>query len=79
MFSEALYIMDKNTERYMIDELKERCNEAEQRADEAEEKNIKIFIADKREDGIPDDVTKSKLMRHYNLSEAEADKYLLMK
>ena len=37
MFSEALYIMDRNTEKYMVDELKERVELANQRAEAAEQ------------------------------------------
>ena len=38
MFSEALYIMDRNTEKYMVDELKERVELANQRAEAAEQR-----------------------------------------
>ena len=37
---------------------------------------IRIFIADKREDNIPDDRIKEKLMKHYNLTGKEAEGYL---
>ena len=37
---------------------------------------IRIFIADKREDSIPDDRIKEKLMKHYNLTGKEAEGYL---
>lgn len=38
MFSEALYIMDRNTEKYMVDELKERVELVTQRAEAAEQR-----------------------------------------
>ena len=38
MFSEALYIMDRNTEKYMVDELKERVELANRRAEAAEQR-----------------------------------------
>ena len=38
MFSEALRIMDRNTTKYMIDELKRKAEEAEQKLAEAEQK-----------------------------------------
>lgn len=37
---------------------------------------IAIFIADKREDGITEDVIKEKLIRHFKLTDEEADGYL---
>ena len=37
---------------------------------------IRIFIADKREDNVPDDRIKEKLMKHYNLTGKEAEGYL---
>ena len=38
MFSEALYIMDENTERHMIRDLQEEVDQERQRADEAEQR-----------------------------------------
>ena len=35
MFSEALRIMDRNTTKYMIDDLTKRCNDAEAQRDDA--------------------------------------------
>ena len=43
---------------------------------ETRTEDIKIFISDKREDNIPDDRIKEKLMKHYNLTEKEAEGYL---
>ena len=43
---------------------------------ETRTEDIKIFISDKREDNIPDDRIKEKLMKHYNLTGKEADGYL---
>jgi hypothetical protein len=37
MFSEALYIMDRNTEKYMIDELKEEAKVIKQQLDESKQ------------------------------------------
>ena len=37
---------------------------------------IAIFIADKREDGISEDVIREKLMRLYKLTDEDADGYL---
>ena len=36
MFSEALRIMDRNTTKYMIDDLTKRCNDAEAQLSAAE-------------------------------------------
>ncbi|MBR1522918.1 MAG: hypothetical protein IJ641_00530, partial [Lachnospiraceae bacterium] len=38
MFSEALYIMDKNTERHMIRDLQEEVDQERQRADEEKQR-----------------------------------------
>ena len=43
---------------------------------ETRTEDIKIFISDKREDNIPDDRIKEKLMKHYNLTVKEAEGYL---
>ena len=43
---------------------------------ETRTEDIKIFISDKREDNIPDDRIKEKLMKHYNLTGKEAEGYL---
>ena len=56
-----------------------RKAEAEGRAEgstETRTEDIKIFISDKREDNIPDDRIKEKLMKHYNLTGKEAEGYL---
>ena len=61
MFSEALYIMDKNTERHMIRDLQEevdlerqRADEEKQRADNAEkqakDEKLRADSAEKRAD-----------------------------
>ena len=39
MFSEALYIMDRNTEKYMVDELKEKVKLAEQKLEQIKQEN----------------------------------------
>ena len=39
---------------------------------------IRIFIQDKQEDGITDNIIKEKLMRFFDLTEKEADSYLGM-
>ena len=51
-----------------------RKAEAEGRAE-----GISIFIADKREDNIPDEVIKEKLKKYYHLTDEEADGFLSMK
>ena len=51
MFSEALYIMDRNTEKYMVDELKEKVKlteqelEAEQKRADSAEKRVRELEA----------------------------------
>ena len=48
------------------------------RAAEAEgvKKGIDIFIADKRDDGVPEEKIREKLKKYYKLEDAEIDVYL---
>ncbi len=45
---------------------------------EGKAKGIAIFIADKREDNIPDEVIKEKLKKYYHLTDEEAEGFLSM-
>ena len=47
-----------------------------QAEDKAKAEGIIIFIEDKREDGIGEDIIKQKLIKHFKLTNDEADAYL---
>ncbi len=71
MFSEALAIMDSNSEKYMIDDLQEMLQNAEQRADDEKQRaDDEKQRADKAEDEL--DTTKEEL----DTTKEELDKAL---
>ncbi len=43
--------------------------------EEGKAEGIEIFIADKKEDGIPDEIIKEKLKKYYKLSDEELRNY----
>ena len=43
---------------------------------EGRAEDIEIFITEKRDDQVSDDVIKTKLVKYYKLTEEEAERYL---
>ena len=77
----ADYLMKKRSEAVRMfltefDEEEWKLAMKEEGIEEGLEKGILIFIADKREDGVSDDVIRTRLKKHYDLPDEKIDSYL---
>ena len=75
--AKTMILTEFDAKAYEEDIREEAFNEGRaEGSTETRTEDIKIFISDKREDNIPDDRIKEKLMKHYNLTVKEAEGYL---
>ena len=86
IFSEELYMLDRNTERYMFDEMQKDLDEAQNNLDEAQnnlnrmndkyDRSVRNGVELMRSLGMSDQEIVSRLCEQYQLTEIQAASFL---